>query len=348
MKRFFGLLLAVLLLPLPVLGETLTLSFVGDCSIGQMAGTEKKEDSYASVVAAKGYEWPFSLVREILEGDDFTFANSEVVFTERGQHQNKKTNLKAAPEMAKVYLFSGIDAVNTANNHAWDFYEAGYQDTLAALDALSIPHFGTLYPGTKHAYDHLGVYAVKGILIGALGISYPQDSDLKVIGERIAALREQGCALVVVCLHWGQEVQPSPNAWQFTYARKVIDLGADVLWGQHPHILQQVQFYQGKPIFYSTGNFTFGSMSAVDPDTGIFQLTYELTGDGPDLRRFTVIPCRTQGRGDYRPCLIEDEAEKRAMLKKLIYKRSVSGMTNLPAGFADTATVYIRDGEIIE
>ena len=348
MKRFFGLLLALLLMPAAVLGETLTLSFIGDCSIGQMADTGKRTDSYASVVAEKGYDWPFSLVRDILEQDDFTFANSEVVFTTRTKHQSKKTNLSGTPDMANVYLHSGIDAVNTANNHAWDFFEDGYKDTLAALDALAIPHFGTLYPGTKRAYDHLGVYEAKDVKIGALGISYPQDTDLKIIAERISALREQGCQLVVVCLHWGREVHANPESWQFPYAKKVMELGADVIWGQHPHILQQVQFYQGKPIFYSTGNFTFGSMSAVDPDTGIFQLEYDLTENGPSLSRFRVIPCRTQGRGDYRPCLIEDEAEKKAMLKKLIYKKNVSGLDNLPSSFADTGCVQIVDGKPAE
>ena len=348
MKRLLGLLLALLLMPAAVLGETLTLSFIGDCSIGQKAGGDTRPDSYAAVVAEKGYDWPFSLVREILEADDFTFANSEVVFTVRTKHQDKKTNLSGTPDMANVYLHSGIDAVNTANNHAWDFFEDGYKDTLAALDALSIPHFGTLYPGTKRAYDHLGVYEVKGVKIGALGISYPQDTDLKVIGDRIALLREQGCELVVVCLHWGREVHSTPETWQFTYAKKVMALGADVIWGQHPHILQQVQFCQGKPIFYSTGNFTFGSMSEVDPDTGIFQLEYDLTADGPSLSGFRVIPCRTQGRGDFRPCLITDEAEKKAMLKKLIYKRNVSGLDNLPASFADTGYIRIADGQFAE
>ncbi|MBQ2029204.1 MAG: CapA family protein, partial [Clostridia bacterium] len=53
----------------------------------------------------------------------------------------------------------------------------------------------------------------------------------------------------------------------------MIDLGADIIWGHHPHVLQPVQFYKGKPILYSTGNFTFGTMSSnVDRDTGIFRL----------------------------------------------------------------------------
>ncbi len=349
MKRtlIFSLILLILFASAAA-AETLTLSFIGDCSIGEKVESVGKAGSYTATVDEKGFDWPFSLVREYLEKDDFTFANNEVIFTSRKNHADKKTNLKAAAPYAQVYLHSGVDAVNTANNHAMDFFAEGYADTLAALDSCGIPHFGTLYPGTKRAQDRLGVYEVKGIKIGAVGFSYPQDSDVKKIAERIQTLREEGCDLVVVALHWGREVQSSPQSWQFSYARKIIDAGADVIWGHHPHILQQVQFYQGKPIFYSTGNFTFGSMSNVDPDTGIFQLRYQLTDDGPVLENFTVIPCRTQGKGDYRPYPLTDPVEMETMLKKLIYKKTVKNMQNLPASFAKTGTVDLINGEFAE
>ena len=349
MKRtlIFSLIL-LLLFASAAAAETLTLSFIGDCSIGEKVESVGKAGSYTATVDEKGFDWPFSLVREYLEKDDFTFANNEVIFTSRKNHADKKTNLKAAAPYAQVYLHSGVDAVNTANNHAMDFFDEGYADTLAALAACGIPHFGTLYPDTKRAQDRLGVYEVKGIKIGAVGFSYPQDSDVKKIAERIQTLREEGCDLVVVALHWGREVQSSPQSWQFSYARKIIDAGADVIWGHHPHILQQVQFYQGKPIFYSTGNFTFGSMSNVDPDTGIFQLRYQLTEDSPSLENFTVIPCRTQGKGDYRPYPLTDPQEKETMLKKLIYKKAVKGMQNLPASFAQTGTIDLVNGMLPE
>ena len=348
MKRIWIVFVLLWGLALCARGETLTLSFIGDCSIGEMADSSGKAGSYTATVDEKGLDWPFSLVREYLETDDFTFANSEVVFTSRNRHQEKKTNLKAAAPYARVFLHSGVDAVNTANNHAMDFFAEGYQDTLNALDEYEIPNFGTLYPDTSRAQDRLGVYEAKGVRIGAVGFSYPQDTDLKKIAARIETLRSQGCQLVIVSLHWGREVQNTPQSWQFTYAQKVIDAGADVIWGHHPHILQQVQFYHGKPVFYSTGNFTFGSMSRVDPDTGIFQLRYQVTDSGIQLENFTVIPCRTQGKGDYRPYPLTDPDEKAAMLKKLIYKKKVADMQNLPPAFAETGSIDLEDGYIPE
>ncbi len=322
----------------------LTLSFVGDCSIGGKPDSRGKEGTYTAVVDEKGFDWPFSLVREYLEADDFSFANNEGVFTGGNRTQNKNTVLGALPEYARVYLHSGIDAVNTVNNHCLDYLDAGYTDTLQTLDGLGIRYFGSLYPDTKRQREQLGIFDVKGVRLGAAGFSYPQTADLPVIASRIRALRKAGCQLVIISLHWGREELTTPKAWQIDLARGIIDAGADVIWGHHPHILQQVQFYKGKPIFYSTGNFTFGAIKNLDPDTGIFQLRYDVRT--LSLLNFTVIPCRTQGRGDFRPYVLTDEAEKRAMLKKLIYPRAVPGMQNLPSAFAETGSVDLTDGKL--
>ncbi len=332
-------------------GETaMTLSFIGDCSMGEMFEAKNAEGSYTDVLDKNGFAFPFEYVRDILLADDFTFANNEVVYTTRNAHADKRMNLRAAPEYAQAWLNSGVDAVNTANNHAMDFLKTGYEDSLKALDTYGIKHFGTLYPGhATQAQDRLGVYEVCGVKIGIVAFSYPQDSDLKKILARVKQLKEdEGCALAIVSLHWGREVHTSPESWQFTYARNLIDGGVDVIWGHHPHILQQTMFYKGKPIMFSTGNFTFGSMSKVDPDTGIFQLRYEIVDGQPSLNRFSVIPCRTQGKPDYRPILVTDDAEKEALFKKLVYKKAVKNMVNLPASFLTTGIVDIVNGELVE
>lgn len=339
------LLFILLIIQSAAFGETLTLSFIGDCSIGEAVQFRGHENSYTAVLDQQGYAWPFSLVYSILAEDDFTFANLEVVFTARTSHMDKNFPLVANPQYAQTLLYSGIDAVNTANNHAYDFFREGYLDSLQTLDELGMPYFGNFNLGTTQPQDILFVKTVKGVTIGALGFSYPQDSDMVRISNRIQTLRDQGCDLVVVSLHWGREAQPYPESYQTVYARKIIRAGADVIWGHHPHILQPVQFYDGKPIFYSTGNFTFGSMAYVDPDTGIFQLEYDLDVEtGISLASFSVIPCRTQGSGDYRPYVLTDEAERAAMLKKLIYKKEINGFVNLPESFAETGRVDFANG----
>ena len=349
-KGVCALMALLFMLPCLARGETLTLSFVGDCSIGEAIQNKGEENGYTWMLDHNGMDWPFSLVREYLDADDFTFANLEVVFTERTKHLDKMFPLCGAPRYAEALLHSGVDAVNTVNNHCFDFNVEGYRDTLAALDAIGFAHFGSVYVNNKtQGQDRMIMARVKDVTIGALGFTYPQESDLRLIGERIERLRGAGCDLVVVSLHWGKETHAMPESWQFGFARGVIDLGADVVWGHHPHVLQPVQLYHGGVILYSTGNFTFGTMSSkVDRDTGIFQLEYEKSDGGPTLSRLRVIPCVTTGKGDYRPYELTEEADRQRVFKKLIYPKPVGEMQNLPQSFLQTGVVDIADGLPLE
>ncbi len=355
LKRLLCLLLC-LMTCLPVLAEepaaeekaqeSITLSFIGDCSIGDSIQYRDYTTCYHSTLEEKGYAWPFSLVKDILAADDLTVANLEVVLsdTRKKGREDHKFNLIGKPEFIEVLKEGSIEAVNTANNHAWDFGSDAHHEMLGHLDEAGIAHFGTIYPGSKSGTDVYPIVDVKGIKIGFVSFTYPQENDKKRIATRIEKLREQGAQLVIVSLHWGREEQPQPNSGQPSYARSCIDAGADLVYGHHPHVLQSVQFYKGKPIFYSTGNFTFGSMSQVDPDTGIFQLTYDVVDGEPVLRRFSVVPCRTQGSGDYRPYILTDESEILKMRKKLVYRKEVKNMTTVSEFFLQNGYMDFEDG----
>ncbi|MDD6051510.1 MAG: CapA family protein [Clostridiales bacterium] len=345
-------LLLCLLLALPaqaeeatVPQETITLSFIGDCSIGDSIQYRDYKTSYHSTLKEKGYDWPFSLVKEVLEADDLTIANLEVVFSTRKKPAQQKTiNLIGDPDFVNVLHAGSIDVVNTANNHAWDFGAAAYHEMMGYLDQAGVPHFGTIYPHLEDGTDIYPIVEIKGVKIGFVGFSYPQETDKKRISKRIATLREQGAQLVVLSLHWGREEQPQPESGASIFAKYCIDAGADVVFGQHPHVLQSVQFYKGKPIFYSVGNFTFGTMDYVDPDTGIFQLTYRIVDGEATLSRFSVVPCRTQGSGDFRPYILTDPDEITRMRKKLVHKRTVKDMTTVTDFFIENGYMDFPDG----
>lgn len=325
-----------------------TLSLVGDCSIGDSFQSRQTPNSYHNIIARNGYEWPFSLVRDYLLTDDLTVANLEVVFTKRTKHSDKMYNLVADPSHVQILLEGGIDLVNTVNNHCMDFMDAGYQDTLSTLETAGVGYFGTVYPTKPEGHDDLGVRDVGDIRFGFVGFSYPQDSDVKRIASRIKKLKEeQGCDVVIVSLHWGRETYMTPENWQITYAKQVIDAGADVIYGHHPHVIQPIQFYKGKPILYSVGNFTFGTMSQVDPSTGIFQLTYEKTGGKAALTELRVIPCQTQSSPDYRPFELTDPAARSQVFKKLTFKKEYAGTQNPPASFLESGIVRFEDGQMM-
>ena len=325
------------------------LSFLGDCSVGDSEQYIGATTSYHTAIDKNGYAWPFSLVKDYLAADDLTIANLEVVFTRLTKHTDKLYNLKADPAHVQVLVDGGIDMVNTVNNHCMDFMQGGYEDTLETLEAAGIGHFGSVYPGQKNGFDNLGVKQIGDIKIGFIGFSYPQDYDQKKIAKRIETLRnEEQCDLVVVSLHWGRETYMTPEVWQVTYAKAIIDAGADVIWGHHPHVIQPIHFYKGKPILYSTGNFTFGTMSQVDPSTGIFQLTYEKTEDGKvQLKKLQGIPCETQGSPDFRPFELTDEKERQAVFKELVLKKTYSKCVNPPESFLETGIILFENGEML-
>lgn len=328
--------------------KEILLSFIGDCSVGDSIQYREAASSYHSTIDAQGYAWPFSLVKDYLEADDLTVANLEVVFTRRTKHADKTYNLIADPAHVQILIDGSIEMVNTVNNHCMDFMQAGYQESIDTLDAAGIARFGSVYPGQKYGYDDLGVQQVGDIRIGFIGFSYPQDSDQKRIANRIKTLKEeQLCDLVVVSLHWGRETHMTPEAWQVAFAKKVIDAGADLIWGHHPHVIQPIHIYKGKPILYSTGNFTFGTMSKVDPSTGIFQFTYEKEEGQVQLKKLQVIPCETQGSTDYRPFELTDEAERKGVFKELVLKKAYKNCSNPPESFLETGIIHFENGEML-
>jgi poly-gamma-glutamate synthesis protein (capsule biosynthesis protein) len=324
--------------------QIILLSFVGDCSIGDAFQFVNYDSCYHATIREKGYAWPFSTALKYTQSDDLTIANLEVVFTNRTRRSDKRFNLIGAPDHVQCLIDGSVEMVNTVNNHAMDFYVEGYRDSLATLDGAGVKHFGTVYPGNKNGSDIYPIVEVKGVNIGFIGFTYPQESDLKRIEYRIDELKKQGCDLIVVSLHWGRETHMTPQHWQYAFAKKVINLGADLIWGHHPHVLQPIHIYKGKPIMYSTGNFTFGTMSKVDPSTGIFQFTYQKGDDGIQLSKMQVIPYQTQHGPEYRPLELTEPALQQEVFSKLRFKKEIEGFENLPPSFLENGIVYFKQG----
>ena len=334
--------------PEPASEGTALLSFIGDCSIGDGYRTIGSENSYHSVVGREGYAWPFSLVKEYLASDDLTIANLEVVLTEQNKHKDIMYPLRAAPDHVNILLEGSIEVVNTVNNHCMDYLRQGYLDSLAVLDEAGIARFGSVSYGMANGFDDLLVRDVNGIRFGFVGMTYPQSGDTPNLIKRIRKLKEEnGCDIVIVSLHWGRETYLTQSAGQVTMAKQLIDGGADVIYGHHPHVLQPMLFYQGKPIMFSTGNFTFGTMSKVDPHTGIFRFTYRKSGDGAVLSGIEVVPCQTSGSGDYRPVVLTDETEIRKTFKILTVRNVPAKCENPPEYFLETGRIMFDENGMI-
>ena len=262
-----------------------------------------------------GADYFLQNVRSIFSADDLTIANFEGTLTDSDEREDKTFAFKAPASYASILSGSSVEAVNTANNHSHDYGDQGFDDTLAALDDAGIVHFG---------YDETAVMDIKGIKVGMVGIYelYDHLDREQQLKDNIAKVQADGAQLIVVIFHWGNETETVPDSNQTTLGRMAIDLGADLVCGHHPHVLQGIETYKGKNIVYSLGNFCFGGNSSPsDMDTMIYQQTFTIDADGVKNDNVTnIIPCSISsaaydGYNNYQPTPAEGDEATRILEK---------------------------------
>ena len=293
---------------------SLTLSVVGDCTLG----TDESFDYDTSLNAYyENYGSAYFLqnVKSIFSQDDLTIANFEGTLTESDAREDKTFAFKGPASFTSILTDGSVEAVNTANNHSHDYGDQSYEDTMTALDAAGIVHFG---------YDETAVMDVKGIKVGMVGIYELKDhlEREQQLKDNIAKVKADGAQLIVVIFHWGNETETVPDSNQTTLGRLAIDEGADLVCGHHPHVLQGIETYKGKNIIYSLGNFCFGGNSSPsDMDTMIYQQTFTITSEGVQADNVTnVIPCSIssaayEGYNNYQPTPAEGDEAARILAK---------------------------------
>ncbi|RLB47892.1 MAG: hypothetical protein DRI90_25890, partial [Deltaproteobacteria bacterium] len=212
---------------------------------------------------------PFGPLATRLTAVDFTFGNLESPFSSSDRFSiGPAHNFNTPPAHIQGLVEHRVSVLSLANNHALDQGVAGLRFTLGHLDDHNIHHVGA---GMDHAAAWLpAVMERHGIRVGFLGASYAAVNDggqsrnpyVARIDQRrqlratITALRPK-VDYLVVAMHAGREYLEQIDDAQRGFARQAIDLGADVVFGSHPHVAQAVEIHRGKPIFYSLGNFIF-------------------------------------------------------------------------------------------
>ena len=171
MKKVLSLLLALLLTYGCAAAETLSLSLIGDCTIGDQYKYRGYKSGFTYKISQAGLDYPFSLAADLFAQDDLTIANCEGCFTNRAS-TGKFMSLGAAPEFAEVFKLGFVDVVNTANNHMRDFGSAGREDTLFLH--LGLPKFEAEWKG-----DLKDILAVLGLEDAFL----PGEADFSRLGD---------------------------------------------------------------------------------------------------------------------------------------------------------------------
>ena len=218
-----------------------------------------------------------------IQAADFFMTNEEFPFSTRGTPApDKQFTFRVHPEKVKLMQEMGIDLVTLANNHALDYGRDAMLDTIDTLDHAGIRHVGAgknLAEARKpdvvelngRTFAFIGatrVYPEADWAAGtdSAGMFSAYDGGAQ-LAEEVKAAKQQA-DYVIAYVHWGIEREETPNEVQKSIAHRLVDAGADLVVGAHPHVLQGIEYYQGVPIAYSLGNFVFGSSI---PSTALLQ-----------------------------------------------------------------------------
>ena len=300
----------------PRLGETedafsIVVSFTGDMLLASLHG-KRAAGNFLDYAAKQEPEYFLQHVRPIFEADDFTVVNLENVLTDRNLTPKEKATdpaywFRAPAATTDILTSSGVEAVSLANNHTGDYNAAGYKDTVKAVSAAGLEYGGN----DRTFYLEKNGYRVAVICHGLWN-----EGQAGTIIQRLRTAEKNSDFQVVFC-HGGAEGVHAPEAWRVRASRRLIDNGADLVLGNHPHVLQPREVYKGKEIVYSLGNFCFGGSRSPENRTIIYQLILQVENGKLVGASSELIPCyvHTGGRvNNYCPAPIEDEEQARRVL----------------------------------
>jgi len=264
---------------------------------------------------------PFGKVRNILQDKDILFGNLETVLSLEGKKKQKAVSLSISPEKVKYLKKANFDILNLTNNHIMDLGITGFTETLELLKKHGLKTIGVrTKPKKKYT-----IIEKKGIKLGFLGYSgsgfisakkntWINKIELKTIMKDIEAIKQK-CDFVIISLHWGIENVFYPSPQQIEFAHKLIEGGATIILGHHPHVIQGIEKYKNGLIVYSLGNFQFDPSVSNSPNNQSFILTIKLAKNG--LEGYNITPVKIDS--DFVPVPAVEEREE---IRQFIFKIS--------------------------
>ena len=293
-------------------GSEISLSFAGDILFDEryavMASILQHSKGSPDISAAFD-EAMLSYMRE----SDIFIINNEFPYSDRGEpREDKQFTFRARPEYAALLKDIGADAVTLANNHVNDYGREAMIDTFSALNAAGVPYAGAgknIEEASRPLYFTNGDVKIAVISVTQIErMSNPDtvgatesepgvfrcvsDSEINRLTEAVRKSSDEGC-FVIVCIHWGTEGSENVDSWQLKQGKMIAEAGADLIIGNHPHVLERLDYIGDTPVIYSLGNYLFNSKTL---DTCICQVT--LDAETSDIKSIRFIPaiqsgCRT-------------------------------------------------------
>jgi hypothetical protein len=292
-----------------------------------VAGDVMLGDRTRSYLAEHGDDYPFQGVGPLMSRADIVFGNLEGPLARRAAKVDRVYSYRVKPESAHTLLRAGINAVTLANNHLLDCGRDGVLETIDTLESAGIASVGA---GRDAATAHRPAILQAGSLrIGLLG--YYWNRRCAAVGDLPGSAIDSAESLaadivplrrlvdrIVVAFHWGVPYERDPGEEIRIKARLAVDLGADAVVGHHPHVVQAFEVYRRRPIFYSVGNFAFGSGSS--RSEGLL-VGFNFEPDRTITRVYPIYVKNRDPRVAYQPKTLHGDAAMRSLSKL----RSLSG-----------------------
>lgn len=252
-------------------GDEATLLFAGDILFDESYSIMVSMRKRGNILACFSEE----TLKEMAEADIFML-NNEFTYTNRGEPTpEKKYTFRAKPESVAMLHELGVDIVSLANNHAYDYGEISLLDSLDTLEKADMPYVGAgrnLAEASKTVYFRAGnqkIAFISGTQIERLAPPDTKGATENASGvfrclteteifDKIAEAKTNS-DFVIVYIHWGTEKTDELDWSQPVMAKSLAEAGADLIIGDHPHVLQPLANVGGVPTVYSVGNYWFNS-----------------------------------------------------------------------------------------
>lgn len=300
-------------LPTPVIepaSASWTMTAVGDIMLDRHVRDTLKQ---------KGQLFPFALIKDQFINKDLVLANLEGPFTNSGSvATNEKLIFTFDPAMAPILRQVGFTTFSLANNHTFNFGQAGVANTRQVLQQAGLEAFGDPkntagFSLIKEIHDQkIGLIGYHGLVPGLASIL----QEIRDLKPRVDTL--------IVMPHWGVEYSLAATTRQRSEAHQLIEAGADIIIGAHPHVVEPVEIYQGKFIAYSLGNFLFDQYFSQDTLEGLL-LHITVADHAPTIQFVPVVTKQQQIQ-------LLDGSRKDMMLQRLAQDSLVSDQQKLEIG----------------
>jgi len=296
---------------------TITMTFAGDVMLASLLD-KTAAGNFNGYAAEQPASYFLEEAAPVFQADDFTLVNLENALSDRALTPRDKGEgaaywYKSRTSNTEILTSSGVEAVSLVNNHTHDYGNAGYQDTVKAVEAAGLAY------GTE---SRTIFYEKDGFRVAVICAGLWSEGGAWAIVNRLKAAEEES-DFQIVFYHGGEEGVHQPEAWKIRASRKLVDAGADVVLGGHPHVLQPMEVYNGVDIVYSLGNFCFGGNRRPENRTVLYQLTLTVDRDRQVVQKESrLLPfyVYTGDQNNYRPSPITDEAQAQKVLDFMAWK----------------------------